>query len=245
MKVLVSGKGGVGKTTVAATVARLLARRGLEVTAVDGDANPNLAVALGLGAGYAGVRSMRNVIGAPSHSHDIADLTREFGVRAPDGVRVMQTGEVNRPGEGCLCCGSHMTLRDVLARLPADGEHWVVADLEPGASDLIWAHPKPDDLLLLVTDGSVKSLEVAHLLRSVAEQFGLRRILVVANRWSAGVDRTREMLPGLDVFQVPEDEQLRLASRRDAAVLDAAAGSPAVAALSRLSDAVAGLAVAG
>lgn len=238
MKVLVAGKGGVGKTMVAASLARMLSRRGLEVTAIDGDANPNLAVALGLGEDFAGVRSIRNQIGAPSHGHDIAELTREFGVEAPDRVRVMQTGEVKRPSDGCLCCGSHMTFRDVLARLPSGSGHWVIADLEAGANDLIWANPGPDDILLLVTDGSLKSLEVARRLRAVAAAVGVRRILHVANRRSGGADRTQELLPDVEVWHVPEDDAVRLAGRTGRAALDAAAGGPAMSALEQLADAV-------
>ena len=158
MKVLITGKGGVGKTTVAAILARTLARRGLEVTAIDGDSNPNLAIALGLGDSYRGVRSIRNEIGGKSDDHAIATLTRDFGVAGPDGVRLMQTGEVKKPSEGCLCCGSHMTLRDVFARLESGPGHWVIADLEPGVNDVLWAYPKPGDAMVIVTDTSKKSL---------------------------------------------------------------------------------------
>lgn len=236
MKVLISGKGGVGKTTVAAILARTLARRGLEVTAVDGDSNPNLAIALGMGDNYRGVRSIRNELGIPSGGQPIEHLTRDFGVAGPDGVRVMQTGEVKKPSEGCLCCGSHMTLRDVFARLESGAGHWVIADLEPGVSDVLWAYPKPGDAMVIVTDTSRKSLEVGRRLRDVAAELGLQTVVVVANQAERpdDIERAQAAFPGLEVVAVPDDAAVRGADRQGGSPLDLApeaAGTLAIAAV--------------
>lgn len=173
MKIVVTGKGGAGKTTVAAILARTLARRGREVVAVDADPNPNLGIALGLGAeDTARLEAIVNVVlrekadHSHDHSHDPAhdrracdppaeqtaeELVESLSVVAPDAVRLVQTGLIERPAQGCLCCGSHGTTRRILNEVPADGRT-VVADLEAGVNDLIWAYPKPGDVVLVVTD---------------------------------------------------------------------------------------------
>ncbi len=246
MKVLVAGKGGVGKTTLAAVLARTLARRGLEVTAVDGDSNPNLAIALGLGDSYRGVRSIRNELGGKSDPHPIAELTRDFGVAAPDGVRLMQTGEVKKPAEGCLCCGSHMTLRDVFGRLESGPGHWVVADLEAGVNDVLWAYPRPGDAMVIVTDPSMKSLEVAKRLRTVAEELGVTNLIVVANQFETpgDLERASAAFPGLEVVAVPDDPDVRRADRDGTSPLDHAPGSAGVLALAAIADRLVGGATA-
>ena len=246
MKVLVAGKGGVGKTTLAAVVARTLARRGLVVTAIDGDSNPNLAIALGLGEEYRGVRSIRNELGGKSDPHPIAELTRDFGVAAPDGVRLMQTGEVKKPSEGCLCCGSHMTLRDVFGRLPSGADHWVVADLEAGVNDVLWAYPQPGDAMIIVTDPSMKSLEVGKRLRHVAEELGLTTVIVVANQFEnpGDLDRASLAFPGLPVVAVPDDADVRRADRDGRSPLDSSPGAAGVLALAEIADRLIGAATA-
>lgn len=238
MKVLVAGKGGAGKTTLAAVLARTLARRGLEVTAIDGDSNPNLAIALGLGEDYRGVRSIRNELGGKSDAHAIEHLTRDFGVLCPDGVRLMQTGEVKKPSEGCLCCGSHMTFRDVYGRLESGGNHWVVADLEAGVNDVLWAYPKPGDAMVIVTDPSMKSLEVGKRLRAVAGDLGLDTVIVVANQaeTEGDLERAAAAFPGLTVVRVPDDAEVRRADRDGLSPLDSAPGCAGTLALASIAD---------
>lgn len=111
MKIAVAGKGGSGKTTIAATLARLLARRGRSVLAVDGDSNPNLASSLGI------PREVAEAIAAVPREI-LADRTRDdgsryselampasevaarHGVTAPDGVRLLVMGRVAHGGVG-------------------------------------------------------------------------------------------------------------------------------------------------
>lgn len=99
MKIGISGKGGTGKTTVSATLARTVARRGRQVLAIDCDSNPNLAISLGLDPAIAA--SQRPM---PRRAMDGTrtweDLIREYGVDAPDGVRVVLAAQVERAGSG-------------------------------------------------------------------------------------------------------------------------------------------------
>ncbi len=111
MKLAVSGKGGSGKTTLSATLARLFARRGFSVLAIDGDPNPNLGVALGVtSSGLATLHPLpRTIIEERADAsgtkqtvltQSIEDITSDHGVPAPDGVTLMLTARVDHPGAG-------------------------------------------------------------------------------------------------------------------------------------------------
>ncbi|HEX2027505.1 MAG TPA: AAA family ATPase [Nitriliruptorales bacterium] len=253
MKIVVTGKGGAGKTTVAAILARTLARTEREVIAVDADPNPNLGMALGLGAeATERLEAIVNVVlrdkAAHGHEHDheghacdpprdrsAPELVDDLAVAAPDGVRLVQTGLIERPAEGCLCCGSHGTTRRIVNEVPADGRV-VVADLEAGVNDLIWAYPKADDVVVVVTEPYVKSLEVARRALQVTRDVGVRRVLVAANRLESDEDLAdvASALPDVEIVAVPEDPAVWQADRDGVAALDAAPDSPAVAAVAAL-----------
>jgi CO dehydrogenase maturation factor len=244
MKIAVAGKGGSGKTTVAAAIARTLAQEGVDVIAVDADANPNLGVALGLGPESAQIKSLKNELYEHddghdrSEEHDIDHLVRDFGVRAPDGIRLLQIGTVERPSKGCLCCGSHATLRDVFDRIPAGGRRVVITDLEAGVNDLLWAKPRPDDRLIIVVDPSQKSLLVGARIHAVAKELGIDRIAVVANRTESDADlaRARTTFPGVAVTAIPDDPLIREADRVAQPAIDMAETGPAVPVLRELAN---------
>lgn len=139
-----------------------------------------------------------------------------YAVDTPSGVRLVQTGRIERPAERCLCCGSHATAREVLGALPGGDGEVVVADLEPGANDLLWARPGPDDVVLVVTDASHKGLEVANRLLRIAAELGVARTIVIANKLRDGeAARVRARLGDVDVLEVAFDAGL------DGAVPDA------------------------
>jgi CO dehydrogenase maturation factor len=111
MRIAIAGKGGSGKTTIAGTLARILAREGRQVVAVDADTNPNLAATLGIPAERA-----QEVVGLPrglmerqtqpdgttrvvftAHPEDVL---REYGATGPDGVRLVIMGKVGHGGAG-------------------------------------------------------------------------------------------------------------------------------------------------
>jgi CO dehydrogenase maturation factor len=99
MKVAVSGKGGTGKTTIAATLARCFARRGFNVLAIDGDSNPNLGMSLGLDeSAMAAMRPMP--ARALTGQRTAADLLEEYAISAPDGVRLVLAARIDQAGGG-------------------------------------------------------------------------------------------------------------------------------------------------
>jgi CO dehydrogenase maturation factor len=110
LKIAVAGKGGSGKTTIAATLARILARRGHRVTALDGDPNPNLGVALGMSR-----EQLEALVRVPKEIMEVKEegerrtlvLTRpagevaaEYGTAGPDGVNLMVMVGVDHAGAG-------------------------------------------------------------------------------------------------------------------------------------------------
>lgn len=110
LKVAIGGKGGSGKTTIAATLARSLARRGYPVTAVDGDPNPNLGAALGVSqeqlSGMARVpKEIMEVKEEEGRNRlvltrPVEEISSEYGVAAPDGVSLMTMTGVDHAGAG-------------------------------------------------------------------------------------------------------------------------------------------------
>ncbi len=109
MKIAVAGKGGSGKTTIAATLARLLARRGRKILALDADSNPNLAVSLGLPREQALPTIPRDLLVERTREDGTkystvaippAEIAARYGVPAPDGVTLLVMGRVAHAGAG-------------------------------------------------------------------------------------------------------------------------------------------------
>lgn len=104
MKIAVVGKGGSGKTTTAAVLARTLARSGRRTLALDCDSNPNLGISLGLGeAETERLVTVRQAVddGEQEHARTAEDLVSRFGADAPDGVRLAVVSAIQNPEPGC------------------------------------------------------------------------------------------------------------------------------------------------
>ncbi|MGH9224062.1 MAG: AAA family ATPase [Acidimicrobiales bacterium] len=243
MRIAVCGKGGSGKSMISGALARSLAMRGHTVVAVDADPNPNLGISLGVARET--VETMKPILNAlldAGHSHNdpkplAEDLLDHYGVDAPGGIRLVATGKIERPSDACLCCGSHNTTRQFFGEL-ADDERVVVADLEAGLNDLIWAKPGANDVVLAVSEGSEKSVEIARRAVVVAEELGVTRIIGVANRSLSDEDAARvaAALGTTEMFRVPEDPAVEHADQLGVAPMDSDPGSPAMVAVSELAD---------
>lgn len=214
MRLLVTGKGGVGKTTIASALCMALADSGVGVIAVDADSSPNLALSLGGGhpdelPAVANLTPPRLTDRCDADPLQAETLLERYAVDSRAGVRLVQTGRIERPSQRCLCCGSHATARQVIAALPGDEEQLVVSDLEPGLNDLLWAKPGPGDLVVAVTDASHKALEVTRRTLSIARELGVTRTLVVANKLREDeVPIVRGALPDTKLVEVAYDPAL-------------------------------------
>ncbi len=104
MKIAVVGKGGSGKTTTSAVLARTFARHGHETLALDCDTNPNLGISLGLGEkATERLMTVRDAVDAGEEDHAVTpdDLVERFGAPAPDGVRLAVVSAIQNPEPGC------------------------------------------------------------------------------------------------------------------------------------------------
>lgn len=157
------------------------------------------------------MKPILNALLDSGHTHNdpqsaAEDLLVRYRVAAGDDIVPVATGKIERPSDACLCCGSHNTTRQFFDALSAT-DRIVVADLEAGLNDLIWAYPRADDVVLAVAEGSAKSVEIARRACRLAEEMGVTRIIGVANRSlerSDGARLGRDL--GVDeIAEVPED----------------------------------------
>jgi CO dehydrogenase maturation factor len=223
VRVALAGKGGAGKTTLSATLARLAARGGRDVVAVDADSNPNLAVALGLRPDtevpVLPSTAVSRRLQGPALSEPVDVLLDRHALRATDGVRLLGMGTPGHAGEGCLCA-AHSTVSALLGELA--GERLTVVDLEASPEHLSRGTARHVDLLLLVAEPYYRSLEAAKRMAALARELPVPQIAVVANKLRSASDAdTVEQFCGR--YDLPVVGRVPF----DTAVLDAdAAGAP-------------------
>ncbi|MDY6881697.1 MAG: carbon monoxide dehydrogenase accessory protein CooC [Desulfatiglans sp.] len=212
MKIAVSGKGGVGKTTFAAFLIRALADKGNRVLAIDADPDANLAQALGVkdSDNITPISEMKELIeertGAKVGSMGsffrlnpkVDDLPETLSVES-DGVRVMVMGGVKKGGAGCVCPESvllkHLIMHIVLAR-----DEVVVLDMEAGLEHLGRGTAMAVDRLIVVVEPGRRSIETAYQIRNLADDIGLKNLSFVGNKIRSNRDKDFliEKMPGFD-----------------------------------------------
>ncbi|HWE13657.1 MAG TPA: P-loop NTPase [Solirubrobacteraceae bacterium] len=244
MKILVAGKGGVGKTTVSATLARAFARAGRSVIALDADSNPMLGVSLGVGPEesdvildvYAGLAT-----GETEHQRSTEGFVERFGLDAPDGVRLVIASRVDTPNPGCRCCG--VSPHSLLGELEQD-ERIVICDLEAGLGTLMRLEHGQADVLVVVAQPTAKSIEVARQVLALAAKLEVR-VIVVANRVRDGADLeaiTAVLGDEHELVVVPDEPVIGEADRDGRAAMDVDPDAPGVRALVDLADRITGIA---
>ena len=199
MKVAISGKGGTGKTTLTALLARTLAAAGKSVIAVDADPDANLASALGLPIEETPqpISQMRELIQERTDSKggygtyfkinpDVRDLPEKYS-RMVNGVRLLTLGGVATGGSGCICPESALLKALVTHLLLKPGEI-VFLDMEAGIEHLGRATAEAVSMMIIVIEPGQRSVQTAHTIRRLAEEIHIPRIGVVINNVPAGLD---------------------------------------------------------
>lgn len=238
MKIAVIGKGGSGKTTTSAVLARTFARHGHDTLALDCDTNPNLGISLGLGEETTErLVALRDAVddGSQQHASSLDDLVRTFGVDAPDGVRLAVVSTIQNPEPGCPCCG--ISPEQLLGEISRP-DLVVVADFEAGLGTAMRLDGQAMDVVVVVVEPTLKSLEVGRRAADLVREGGRARVVVTANRVRDEDDEARvtAAFPGLELFIVPDDPAIVAAERRGDAPMDAAESAPGVRALVSLAE---------
>ncbi len=192
MRLAVAGKGGAGKTTLSATLARVVARRGHTVVAVDADANPNLATALGLAPeAAAGLRPVPTSmvsrrIGGAGLTHPIEHVLDAHAVSAPDGVRLLAMGAPAHADEGCLCA-AHAVVSSLLEDLGSP-DRFVVVDMEASPEHLSRGTVRHVDAMWLVAEPYYRSLETVRRMAALVAELPVPSVAVIANKVRSAED---------------------------------------------------------
>jgi len=193
MKLAVSGKGGVGKTTLSAMLAGAWALKGRSVIAIDADPDANLASALGIPSDdpITPLAEMQSLIRERTGStsdyggffklnprvDDIPDTySRRIGA-----IRLLVLGGIRKGGDGCLCPATAL-LKALLIHVVLGREDALIMDMEAGIEHLGRATAQSMDALLVVVDATPWSAQTALRVRALADDIGVKRVLAVANR---------------------------------------------------------------
>ena len=193
MKIAISGKGGVGKTTLASMLAVAAALKGQPVIAIDADPDANLAAALGLPGDQpvTPLAEMDDLIAERTGSKDnyggyfklnpkVDDIPDRYACRIGP-IRLLTLGGVSRGGCGCICPASAL-VKALLTHLVIGRKDTLVMDMEAGIEHLGRATAQSMDALLIVVDPGPWSLQTALRVRKLAGDIGLQKLYAVANR---------------------------------------------------------------
>lgn len=216
MKLAISGKGGVGKTTLSALLAQYYADQGKDVLAVDADPSPCLAGALGLPddlrAKLSPIAEMDALIeertgakpgttgGFFTLNPRVDDLPERFSV-THRGVRLLESGSVDLGGSGCICPESAM-LKTLFTHLLFRDDEVLIIDMYAGVEHLGRATVDFVDAMIIVVEPTQRSLGTAEQIKTLSKDIGLTRLWLVGNKVRTEEEKNflRENSPGLPLL---------------------------------------------
>ncbi len=241
MKIAVSGKGGVGKTTFSSLLIHSFNEQGKHVLAIDADPDANLAAALGIDGAdkITPISEMKDLVYERTESRPgtvggffklnpkVDDLPEALSARL-ENIKLMRLGGVKKGGAGCICPESTL-LRALITHVVLARDEVVVMDMEAGIEHLGRATAQSVDKLIVVVEPGRRSLDTARNIQRLASEINLSAIGIVGNKVRGEADRAflAEHLSEFDILGfLPYDDLLIEADLADRSPFDTL--SPAV-----------------
>ena len=196
MKIAITGKGGVGKTTLSALLSHIYSTEGKRVIAVDADPDANLAAAVGIAkdeiAKVRPIAEMSDLVeertgakpgtsgGIFKINPKVDDIPEGFGY-VMNNIILLVMGKSKFASSGCYC-PEHALLRRLLKHLIVDRDEIVIVDMEAGIEHLTRGTAEGVDAFIVVVEPGQRSLQTALAVKRLAEELGVKRVFVVANK---------------------------------------------------------------
>lgn len=214
MKIAVTGKGGVGKTTFAATLARLYAEEGKHVLAADVDPDANLGLALGFSEEeleeIVPITRMRKLVQERTGANEqnqfyklnprVDDIPDTYS-KTCNGVKLLVLGTVDTAGSGCVC-PEHVMLKRIINHLVLRSSDVVILDMEAGLEHLGRGTTEGMDQFVVVIEPGARSIQTYKNVKRLAKDLGIRKVRVVANKVRSEEDEAfiRSRIPEEDLL---------------------------------------------
>lgn len=240
MKLAVTGKGGVGKTTISALLASALQTGGKRVIAIDVDPDSNLLACMGYPCpeSVPPLVELKDLIeertgakpgttgGMFKLNPRVDDIPGKYAIDV-NGVKVLVAGAVKKGGAGCYC-PENAFVRTLVSHLLLDKNTALVLDMEAGIEHLSRGTIRAVDRLLLVVEPGRRSVETALRIKSLAGDLGLEQVSAIGNKIQSGADEAflKKVLNSIEfVGFVPYDERLKKAEMTGQPVAGASAAA--------------------
>jgi CO dehydrogenase maturation factor len=197
MKIALTGKGGVGKTTISASLSQYFADQGFNVLAVDADPDANLALALGMSEetieSIIPISEMKDLIEERTAADkggyfgtlfklnpEVADIPDRY-CKIHNGVKVLTMGTVDTGGSGCVC-PEHVLLKMLMNHLVLYQKDVVIMDMEAGIEHLGRGTASAVDAFIVIVEPGVRSIQTFKKIKSLALDIGVKNVYVIGNK---------------------------------------------------------------